>query len=43
MPCFGALLAQIQAKVKFLQILYCHFLGVRRKLIKNSYEKFRTV
>ena len=29
MPCFGALLAQIQAKVKFLQILDCHFLSVK--------------
>ena len=29
MPCFGDLLAQIQAKVKFLQTSDFHFLGVK--------------
>ena len=29
MPCFGALLAQIQAKGKLPEILDCHFLGIK--------------
>ena len=52
MPCFGALLAQIQAKVKFLQILDCHFLGVKSlflitkfifKVIPCSFMKLKLV
>ena len=46
---FGVLLAQIQAKMKFLQVIDCHFSGakimyftslkIRRKLINYSSEK----
>ena len=40
MTCSGALLAQIQAKVNFLQILDCHFLEAKlmqlhRKIRRN--------